>query len=60
MTQELYKPNRFTKKVKLEIVMEIVASNYLAQQLKDDLDNKVLINSFKTNDRQLLSAKLLP
>ena len=60
MTQELYKPNRFTKKVKLEIVMEIVASNYLAQQLKDDLDNKVLINCFKTNDRQLLSAKLLP
>jgi len=59
MTPELYKPNRFTKKVKLNIVMEIVASNYLAQQLKDDLENKVLINCFKTNDRQLLSVKLL-
>ena len=59
MTQELYKPNRFTKKVKLKIVMEIVASNYLAQQLKDDLDNKVLINCFTNNDRQLLKVKLL-
>jgi hypothetical protein len=59
MTLELYKPNRFTKKVKLKIVMEIVASNYLAQQLKDDLDNKVLINCFTNNDRQLLKVKLL-
>ena len=59
MTLKLYKPNRFTKKVKLNIVMEIVASNYLAQQLKDDLEYKVLTNCFKTNDRQLLSAKLL-
>ena len=59
MTPKLYKSNRFTKKVKLNIVMEIVASNYLAQQLKDDLENKVLINCFKTNDRQLLSVKLL-
>ena len=58
MTQELYKPNRFTKKVKLKIVMEIVASNYLAQQLKDDLEYKVLQNCFNTNDRQLLSVKL--
>ena len=39
--------------------MEIVASNYLAQQLKDDLDNKVLINCFTNNDRQLLKVKLL-
>jgi len=45
--------------VKLKIVMEIVASNYLAQQLKDDLEYKVLTNCFKTNDRQLLSVKLL-
>ena len=59
MTPKLYKPNRFTKKVKLNIVMEIVASNYLAQQLKDDLDNKVLINCFTNNDRQLLKVKLL-
>ena len=58
MTPKLYKPNRFTKKVKLNIVMEIVASNYLAQQLKDDLEYKVLINCFRTNDRQLLSVKL--
>jgi len=50
--------NRFTKKVKLNIVMEIVASNYLAQQLKDDLEYKVLQNCFNTNDRQLLSVKL--
>ena len=59
MTQELYKPNRFTKKVKLKIVMEIVANNYLTQQLKDDLEYKVLQNCFKTNDRQLLRVKLL-
>ena len=59
MTRKLYKPNRFTKRVKLNIVMEIVASNYLAQQLKDDLEYKVLINCFRTNDRQLLSVKLL-
>ena len=59
MIPKLYKPNRFTKKVKLNIVMEIVASNYLAQQLKDDLEYKVLTNCFKTNDRQLLSVKLL-
>jgi len=58
MTPKLYKPNRFTKKVKLNIVMEIVASNYLAQQLKDDLEYKVLQNCFNTNDRQLLSVKL--
>jgi transposase len=58
MTHPLYKPNRLTKKVKLNIVMEIVASNYLAQQLKDDLEYKVLTNCFKTNDRQLLSVKL--
>ena len=38
--------------------MEIVASNYFAQQLKDDLEYKVLINCFRTNDRQLLSVKL--
>jgi hypothetical protein len=59
MKPKLYKSNRFTKKVKLKIVMEIVASNYLAQQLKDDLEYKVLTNCFKTNDRQLLSVKLL-
>ena len=59
MKPKLYKSNRFTKKVKLNIVMEIVASNYLAQQLKDDLEYKVLTNCFKTNDRQLLSVKLL-
>ena len=59
MTPKLYKSNRFTKKVKLKIVMEIVASNYLAQQLEDDLEYKVLTNCFKTNDRQLLSVKLL-
>ena len=59
MIPKLYKSNRFTKKVKLKIVMEIVASNYLAQQLKDDLEYKVLTNCFKTNDRQLLSVKLL-
>ena len=59
MTQELYKPNRFTKKVKLKIVMEIVASNYLAQQLKEDLEYKVLSNCFNNNDRQLLNVKLL-
>ena len=58
MTPKLYKSNRFTKKVKLKIVMEIVASNYLAQQLKDDLEYKVLQNCFNTNDRQLLSVKL--
>ena len=58
MTPKLYKPNRFTKKVKLNIVMEIVASNYFAQQLKDDLEYKVLQNCFNTNDRQLLSVKL--
>ncbi len=58
MTPKLYKPNRFTKKVKLNIVMEIVASNYLAQQLKEDLEYKVLQNCFNTNDRQLLSVKL--
>jgi len=58
MKRKLYKPNRFTKKVKLNIVMEIVASNYLAQQLKDDLEYKVLQNCFNTNDRQLLSVKL--
>jgi len=58
MTPKLYKPNRFTKKVKLNIVMEIVASNYLAQQLKDEPEHKVLQNCFKTNDRQLLSVKL--
>ncbi len=58
MTPKLYKSNRFTKKVKLKIVMEIVASNYLAQQLKDDLEYKVITNCFKTNDRQLLSVKL--
>ena len=59
MIPKLYKSNRFTKKVKLKIVMEIVASNYLAQQLKYDLEYKVLTNCFKTNDRQLLSVKLL-
>ena len=59
MPPKLYKSNRFTKKVKLKIVMEIVASNYLAEQLKDDLEYKVLTNCFKTNDRQLLSVKLL-
>jgi len=59
MKRKLFKLNRFTKKVKLNIVMEIVASNYLAQQLKDDLEYKVLTNCFKTNDRQLLSVKLL-
>jgi len=58
MTPKLYKPNCFTKKVKLNIVMEIVASNYLVQQLKDDLEYKVLQNCFNTNDRQLLSVKL--
>ena len=58
MKPKLYKPNRFTKKVKLNIVMEIVASNYLAQQLKDDPEYKVLQNCFNTNDRQLLSVKL--
>ena len=52
------KPKRFQKKVRLNIVMEIVASNYLAQQLKDDLEYKVLQNCFNTNDRQLLSVKL--
>ena len=59
MKRKLFKLNRFTKIVKLNIVMEIVASNYLAQQLKDDLEYKVLTNCFKTNDRQLLSVKLL-
>ena len=52
------KPKRFQKKVRLNIVMEVIASNYLAQQLKDDLEYKVLTNCFKTNDRQLLSVKL--
>ena len=50
--------NRFTEKVKLNIVMEIAASHYLAQQLRDDLEYKVLQNCFNTNDRQLLSVKL--
>ena len=59
MKRKPLKSNRFTKKVRLNIVMEIVASNYLAQQLKDDLEYKVLTNCFKTNDRQLLSVKLL-
>ncbi|MCH2606861.1 MAG: hypothetical protein MKZ63_08975 [Nitrospinales bacterium] len=52
------KPQRFQKKVKLNIVIEIIASDYLAQELKDDLEYKVLQNCFKTNDRQLLSATL--
>ena len=39
--------------------MEIVASNYLAQQLKEDLEYKVLSNCFNNNDRQLLNVKLL-
>ena len=52
------KPKRFQKKVRLNIVMEVIASNYLAQQLKDDPEYKVLQNCFNTNDRQLLSVKL--
>ena len=58
MKRKPLKSNRFTKKVRLNIVMEIVASNYLAQQLKEDLEYKVLQNCFNTNDRQLLSVKL--
>jgi hypothetical protein len=52
------KPKRFQKKVRLNIVMEVIASNYLAQQLKDDPEYKVLQNCFNTNARQLLSVKL--
>ena len=52
------KPKRFQKKVKLNIVMEIIASDYLARQLKDHSYQVVGQNCFNTNDRQLLSVKL--
>jgi len=52
------KPKRFQKKVKLNIVMEIIASDYLARQLKDHSYQVVGQNCFNTNHRQLLSVKL--
>ena len=52
------KPKRFQKKVKLNIVMELIASDYLAQQLKVVPELTVLQNCFNTNRRQLLSVKL--
>ena len=48
-----------TKKVKLNIVLVVKASKYFAEQLKDDVDSKVLANCFKTNDRTLISAKVV-
>ncbi len=48
-----------TEKVKLNIVIVVKASEYFAQELEEDLDDKVLRNCFNTNDRELISARII-
>ncbi len=48
-----------TEKVKLNIVIVVKASEYFAQELEKDLDDKVLRNCFNTNDRELISARII-
>ena len=47
------------KKIKLNIIIEVKASEYFAQELEEDLDDKVLRNCFNTNDRELISARII-
>ena len=48
-----------TEKVKMNIVIEIKASEYFAQELKKDLNDKVLRNCFNSNDRELIDARII-
>jgi hypothetical protein len=46
------------KIVRMNIIIEIRASEYFAKELQEELDDKVLRNCFKTNDRELIKAKI--
>ena len=46
------------KKIKLNIIIEVKASEYFAKELEEDLNDKVLRNCFNTNDRELIDAKI--
>ncbi len=48
-----------TKKVKLNIVLVVKASKYFADQLKDNVERTVGANCFNTNNRTVLSAKVV-
>jgi len=51
--------NMKTKKVKLNIVLVVKASKYFADQLKDNVERTVGANCFNTNNRTVLSAKVV-
>ena len=46
------------KIVRMNIIIDIKASEYFAKELQEGLDDKVLRNCFKTNDRELIKAKI--
>jgi len=46
------------KIVRMNIILEIKASEYFAKELQEGLDDKVLRNCFRTNDRELIKAKI--
>ena len=47
-----------TKTIRMNIVLEIKASEYFAQELQKELNDKILGNCFKSNDRTLIDAKI--